>query len=201
MEAFLLEELRRLAGRPSIEVSDLGRILRRVEIRAEQVHLVAQAAELMPDEHPDLVLSSLMRRIGDGEQVVRERGAPAALRIVLPRRLQLRGGRTHIVGRDPDDRAAINQGVVVALRRAHADLIVLKASPLSPPEEHRDAVAPATQYERQLSRLAFLAPALQRQILTGAQPRGLTLRAMLKSEMPLAWADQKAWIEAISRGA
>ena len=87
----------------------------------------------------------------------------------------------------------------LALKRAHTDLMSLKASPLSQPHEHRDAVAPVTQYERQLVRLAFLAPELQRRILAGDQPRDLTLRAMLKSEMPLAWADQTAWLERISR--
>lgn len=86
-----------------------------------------------------------------------------------------------------------------APKRAHSDLIALKASPLSPSDEQRGAVAPATQYERQLGRLAFLAPELQRRILAGDQPRGVTLRAILKSEMPLAWADQTAWLERISR--
>ena len=38
-----------------------------------------------------------------------------------------------------------------------------------------------------------------RTLLIGAQPRGLNLRAKLKSEMPLAWADQTAWFEVISR--
>ena len=62
-----------------------------------------------------------------------------------------------------------------------------------------EAVAPATQHDRQVCWLAFLAPELQQQILTGKQPPGLTLRRMLKSQMPLAWADQKAWLDAISR--
>ena len=72
--------------------------------------------------------------------------------------------------------------------RLHADI-----------REQRDAIAPVTQYERQLGRLAFLAPELQRRILAGDQPRDLTLRAILKNEMPLAWADQTAWLERISR--
>jgi hypothetical protein len=86
-------------------------------------------------------------------------------------------------------------GIVAALKRAHADLSILNASPLSTADELTRAVAPATQYDRQLSRLAFLAPELQRDILTGAQPRGLALRPILKNEMPLAWADQKNWID------
>lgn len=84
-------------------------------------------------------------------------------------------------------------GLVSGLRRAHAHLLALNASPLTPLADLQDAAAPPTQYERQLSRLAFLAPDIQRQILTGEQRPGLTLRALLKGEMPLAWADQRAW--------
>lgn len=62
------------------------------------------------------------------------------------------------------------------------------------------AVAPATQHDRQVCRLALMAPEIQRQILAGHQPRGLQLRQVLKTPMPLAWADQKAWLEAVSRG-
>ena len=199
VEGFLCDQLRRLADRPLIEVDDLARLLRRVEIRTDEIHLVIDTAEFFPDEHPDLCLSALKRRIREGEQVVPESGTPGAIRVVLPQRLQLRGGRTRIVGGDEETRSVINPGIVVALKRAHTDLIALKASPLSPPDEQRDAIAPVTQYERQLGRLAFLAPELQRRILAGDQPRDLTLRAILKNEMPLAWADQTAWLERISR--
>jgi hypothetical protein len=41
--------------------------------------------------------------------------------------------------------------------------------------------------------LVFLAPDLQRAILQGAQPPALKLRTLLKTELPLAWSDQRAW--------
>ena len=69
-----------------------------------------------------------------------ERGATGAVRVVLQQRLQLRGGRTCIGGGDEETRAVINPGVVVALRRAHTELLALKASPLPPPDQHRDAI-------------------------------------------------------------
>jgi len=61
------------------------------------------------------------------------------------------------------------------------------------------AAAPATQHVRQVCRLALMAPEIQRQILVGHQPRGPQLLQVLKTPMPLAWADQKAWLEAVSR--
>jgi hypothetical protein len=89
---------------------------------------------------------------------------------------------------------------VNALKRAHADLLELKASPFSSREDLQSAVAPATQHDRQVCRLALMSPDIQRQILVGDQPAGMTLRNILKTPMPLAWADQMAWLETISRG-
>ena len=51
-----------------------------------------------------------------------------------------------------------------------------------------------------LSRLAFLSPELQRRILTERQPASLSLQAMRKTEMPLAWVDQVSWIEEVDEG-
>ena len=68
-------------------------------------------------------------------------------------------------------------------------------SPFSDSKEFAGARAPELQHQRQLSRIAFLAPDLQRQILDGQHPDGLNLRTLIKSELPLAWADQRDWFE------
>jgi hypothetical protein len=47
--------------------------------------------------------------------------------------------------------------------------------------------------------MAFLAPDLQARILRGDEPRGLKLRTILKSDLPLAWADQRALFAAADR--
>lgn len=78
-------------------------------------------------------------------------------------------------------------------RRAHDDLIVLKASPQQL-DDVGEAEAPPTQHERLIARLAFLSPDLQRRLLEGDLPAGLTLRRFSDSSVPLAWADQDAWI-------
>jgi hypothetical protein len=83
--------------------------------------------------------------------------------------------------------------LVGALRSAHAELIDLKASPLTSPGDFAEAKAPIGPHRRQLSRMAFLAPDLQLEILRGAQPPKLKLRTFLKMELPLAWSDQRAW--------
>ena len=60
-----------------------------------------------------------------------------------------------------------------------------------------EAAAPPTQHDRQVCRLAFLAPDLQARLLSGQHGRDLKLRTLLKSEVPLAWADQRRWLAEI----
>jgi site-specific DNA recombinase len=48
------------------------------------------------------------------------------------------------------------------------------------------AAIPTSPYHRRLLRLAFLAPDLQRAILAGRQPAGLTL----DQRLPPLWTDQ-----------
>ena len=199
VENFLVETLRRLSRRADLEASDIPRLVMRVELRNDETHLVLNPAALFPGEHPELLLTTFRQRLQEGEQAVTEQSAAAGLRLVLPQRLKLRGGRTVITGAADEPCGRINPGIVQVLKRAHAALQELKASPLTRPAEMNEAVAAATQHDRQVCRLAFLAPELQQQILTGKQAPGLTLRRMLKSQMPLAWADQKAWLDAISR--
>ena len=74
--------------------------------------------------------------------------------------------------------------LIKALRTAHAMLArdaagapVLDAIPPSP-------------YHQRLVRLAFLAPDLQREILIGCQPEGLTLKQLMKQRLPLRWTEQ-----------
>jgi site-specific DNA recombinase len=52
-------------------------------------------------------------------------------------------------------------------------------------------MAPANPHERKLCRLAFLAPDIQKRILQGRQPRGLTLDQLINAPIPTAWPAQR----------
>lgn len=54
------------------------------------------------------------------------------------------------------------------------------------------STAPSSRYERELLRLAFLAPDLQRDILSGQQPPTLTLERLRHTDIPLCWSKQRA---------
>jgi len=104
--------------------------------------------------------------------------------LVLPFAISTRSGRTRITLGDPTG-PRHDPALIRALRAAHAmvardaaGLPTLDAAPLGP-------------YRNRIVRLAFLAPDIQRAILAGRQPRGLTLASLLDGQMPLSWSAQR----------
>ena len=59
-------------------------------------------------------------------------------------------------------------------------------------------VAPTSPYRRKLIRLALLAPDIQKQILDGRQPPGLTVSQLIACDLPLGWVEQRAMIQAMA---
>ena len=188
LERLILAELRRLSGRPELGVEDVPGLLRRLELRPLETQLVLDSDALIGLDHPDLALEDLRGRLGAGERLVEERGASPALRISLPRRMQLRGGRTWIlVDGDQPDRPRHDPALIEALRKGHRLLADVADG------------APEQRYARKLVQLALLAPELQRDILTGRQPAAFTLVRFLKSPSPpLDWAEHQGWAERLA---
>ena len=186
LEAFVLADLRRLADRPGLGADDVPTFLKRIELRSTDTHLVLDRAALVGDDHPELALEDLRARLGEDERLVVEPGGKA-LRIALPRRMQLRGGRTWIkVGSVTPAAPRADPVLVDALRRAQA---------LATDDTPRKR----TFYERNLRRLAFLSPELQRDVVHGRQPIGLTLAKLMAEEPPLCWREQRAWIDKMAQ--
>jgi site-specific DNA recombinase len=105
-------------------------------------------------------------------------------RITVPFRISTRTGRSEII--QGDKTGATRDPVLIrALRQAHARL---HKDPSGGPT--LDA-APDMIRARRILRLAFLSPHLQRAILEGRQPRGLTLARLIDSDIPLLWSEQR----------
>jgi site-specific DNA recombinase len=170
LEARLTGLLRRLVPSAASDPLDL---LTRVEIHAHAVHL------LLPAGLPE----GVYHRVLDGETLAPDRQDPSQLRLVLAIRMQLHGGQTVIVGA-ADAPARPDLVLIRALRAAHAMLARDAGG-----EPMLEAI-PASPYHRRLLRLAFLAPELQRAILAGRQPVGLTLKQLLEQRPPLLWTEQ-----------
>ena len=170
LEAKLAEIVRRVAPARSCDPLE---ILTRVEIYPESVHL------LMPVH----LLAAMRTRLADGDHLEPDRGDASLLRLTLPLRMRLHGGRTWLLG-GAEPAARPDPVLIRALRAAHA---LVGRDPAGNPV--LEAI-PASPYHRRLVRLAFLAPDLQRAILSGRQPTGLTLAHLMEGRLPLLWTEQ-----------
>jgi hypothetical protein len=180
LEALVSAAIRRIA--PASAADPLS-LLVRLEVHGAALHLLMPVA----------LLPAIRSRLEPGGTAEADAADSALLRLTLPVRMRFRGGRSWIVGsRAPDTRR--DPVLIKALRAAHA---MLKADAAGLPT--LDA-APPSPYLRRLVRLAFLAPDLQRAILAGRQPPGLTLEQLMRAPMPMLWADQAAMVEALGLG-
>jgi len=171
LEALLARTVRRVA---TSQVSDPLHLLARIEIHSRSLQLSL----------PVQYLPTARSRIQEGETVERDPIDRKQLCLTLPIRAVLRGGRTALVEAEaPGPRP--DSILIRALRAAHA-MVELDPSGLPVLD-----AAPASPYHRRLVRLAFLAPEIQRNILAGRQPPGLTLEQLTRRPLPLLWSEQR----------
>ncbi|MCA1748508.1 MAG: recombinase family protein [Sphingomonadales bacterium] len=126
-------------------------------------------------------LSGLASRLAEDETIIdrNRKITTVSLPIILPRR----GGRRLVV--PSGSRAPQPDPVLIAaVRKAHAWLRNERGMPVI-------TAAPVSPYDRNILRLAFLAPDIQRAILKGRQPHHLNLEALRKLDIPLAWSKQR----------
>ena len=171
LEAMLAETLRRLAR---CKDQDPLFLPNRIEIHADHVEM------LMPIHH----LDGIQRHLENKEQASPDHAVPSMLRLNVPIRVSVRGGRTHVTGgKEPVSKP--DPTLIKALRTAH--------SMLEPDASGKPilASAPTSLWRRKIARLAFLAPDLQQDILTGRQPSTLTLARLMESDIPLSWTEQR----------
>jgi hypothetical protein len=146
-------------------------------------------------------LQTLAARLPPDHRVLPEAADPALLRVTLPGRLKFRGGRIIVTdgsGRPVNSGTRADPVLIRALRSAHELLAEAGAGPIGSPERAVLRLSPANPYERNLVRLAFLAPDLQTQILEGRQPPGLTLQRFIAADLPAAWDDQRRWFATLN---
>ena len=95
-------------------------------------------------------------------------------------------------GRTAATRQNVDPVLIGGLSRAHqiAGKTGLRSGRRSSPTPGRQVNSSA--YDRALVEVAFLAPDIQTAIVAGSQPAGLRLEHLLRADVPLAWADQRA---------
>ena len=181
IEACVKETLQAILGAPDLAP------LERVEVRAGELRLVMAAAEAWGTHRTDLP---------QGWSVTAPE--PGRLQVVRPIHLVRRQGRVEVLPPPGQaDTPRPNPYLARALREAHHMLARHGGSPVGQPELACPQSAPDGPHARKLIRLAFLAPHLQARILDGRQPRGLTLKALLRWDMPADWEAQRKAFEAL----
>ncbi|MGB7418157.1 MAG: hypothetical protein WA918_03155 [Erythrobacter sp.] len=125
--------------------------------------------------------SDVIARLRD-DQTLLDRSAET-LTILLPIRFATRSGK-HTISSSGTPPPEPDPVLIAALRKAHAMLRTERTLPLI------DA-APSSPYDRNILRLAFLAPDIQRAILAGRQPFALNLEALKKTTIALCWSKQR----------
>ena len=123
----------------------------------------------------------LSARLADGETILDR--TVDAITILLPIRFATRGSKQRTVpaaSRPPQPDPVL----IAALRKAQFMLRTERGMPVMD-------TSPSSPYDRNILRLAFLAPDIQRAILEGRQPLDLNLERLKKTTIPLAWSQQR----------
>lgn len=114
----------------------------------------------------------------------------AVLTLTVPFEIRRRGVETRIIVGDvmPTPDRTLLRG----LAKAHKWTTDLKAGCPISEIARRESVSES--FIRTRAQLACLSPRLQRAILDGTQPTDLTLEKLVRSQLPLDWAEQERWL-------
>ena len=185
LEQVVGEALRRLLPAAPADPADPLALVHRLELRRGELRLWLLRGEgVVGPEGEDGVPVEIRDGLAECEAAVPDPRDPALVRVVLPFVHVPRGGDARVL-KGTTRSAAPDPVLVRALREAHT--MVARDSAGLP----RIESSPTSPHRRRLVRLAFLAPDLQRAILAGTQPPGLTLARLLEQEMPLDWTAQR----------
>jgi DNA invertase Pin-like site-specific DNA recombinase len=196
VEDLIVRRLAPIAGvvEAALDRAEVRALVQRVEIHAAAVHVILRTAALSARSRQRMSLDRIRRQLLPGEQITTDANNGELVRILLPVRLKLRGGRNWIVGpagkaargvREPD------RQLIRRLRAAHRILRDCGAQPDASADQVRSARSPASSYKMNLARWAFLAPDIQEAILEGRLSFATSPRTA-NIKIPLVWSDQRS---------
>ena len=159
-----------------IRIDLLARALRLTLITQELAHQQAEPRQILDQIRKHLPPDATAKLVEDG----------AHIRVELPACWTLRGGRTRII--TPATGTWVqtlrpDPALIRALRRGHQLLAAAGLGQLGSRDGPQSPKSPLTVYHRRLAGLAHLAPALQKIILEGRQPFGMTLQALIREPL------------------
>jgi hypothetical protein len=130
------------------------------------------------------------------DDALEQAGGRLLLKVAV--RLRLRGGIKRVEGWDQTQwvapMARHDSDLITALASAHEWRDLIEAGRIATLEELSALTRQDRGEVRRVLRLAFMAPDIQKAILTGHQPKSLTLRAVTSAEISPIWSEQRAFI-------
>jgi DNA invertase Pin-like site-specific DNA recombinase len=153
--------------------------------------------ELTPKEQAEIVWSTITRvEIHSQEAVIEWRREASLLGVNgnthrIPIELKRRGKDRVIVRPDnesPDPR--LDRALIKALVFAHTCREAMESGKAKSTNDLAKLTGNSERYVRNVRNLAFLAPGITDAILRGEQPQLLTLAHLIRSDIPLSWAEQ-----------
>jgi len=173
----------------------IRRYVSRVEIANLQTRVSFPMSSLREDSDLDnSAVLEVAEAISKPEAVFKLSGSNLVLTIDQP--LPRKGGRKAMEGWDQADwkvpKRRIDSNLVKALARAHVWRDMIEVGEVKTILELADKVGTDRSHLHYTLRLAFLAPDIQKAILSGRQPRSLTFSGLLKAGVPASWAQQRA---------
>jgi site-specific DNA recombinase len=196
VEDLVIQRIAPIAQLTEDELKDgaIRSIVSRIEVHPSTVDMVLRLKALATASGGRLGIESLRRWLRPAEQVTVEPHDARLIRIVLPVRLKLRGGRNWISG--PDGQVSLPVGApdnqaIERIRSAHAVLRACGAQPDAPNSLLRYARAPKSSHQMNQLRWAFLAPDIQHAILEGRARAPGGDGSMDGKSIPLLWSEQR----------
>ena len=192
LDTIVTERLSGLFGSAAGERSTLRSWLARVEVHSASLHLLLRSTALPDQPSTSKLLVRLRAQLSPGEQVLSEISHAGLVRIRLPVRLVVRGGRCWVT--DPDGRtrevgATIDRELIKRLRDAHVCLRKMGFDSGASVDRPQETIRVAKSSRRRTAP-AFLAPDIQTAIVRGELGLTPTLAAMME-DVPLSWAAQR----------
>ena len=172
----------------TLSSSNLQALVARIEVSSRRITIALRKAAI------DLGMEVIRQRLGENHQIDEERDV---YQLTVLIRISSWGGETVLEG--PNGEAAIaaahlDASLLNALVKAIGWREQMASGEVRRIEQiaHREGCDES--HVRHLLGLAFLAPDIIERILLGKQPRQVTLDRLVRMDLPMRWADQRAML-------
>ena len=169
---------------PGSDADSVYAAVTRVRVRNGKLRIKLDLAALMQDDDTE---DDIVDRARDIDPAAAIDGDD--LRVTIQAQA-IRRGKTLHASADLTDDAERRRALADLVRKSHALLTKLNASPLTP-DCHGQMTVPVNEWSRQRVAIGLLAPDIQKMILQGKAPAHLLPETLVSRELPMDWKEQR----------